>query len=79
MALEAAWELKALNDRRKDMTAKNVDDAIYYIEETGIKQDERLCGFPSGMSRKPGGDRGRKDPGTVSASGLCDHQGREGA
>lgn len=39
-ALEAAWELKALNDRRKDMTAKNVDDAIYYIEETGIKKDD---------------------------------------
>ncbi|MCI8466300.1 MAG: single-stranded-DNA-specific exonuclease RecJ [Lachnospiraceae bacterium] len=35
-----AWELKALNDRRKDMTAKSVEAAIHNIEETGIKEDD---------------------------------------
>ena len=35
-----AWELKELNDRRKDMTAKSVEAAIFNIEETGIKQDD---------------------------------------
>ncbi len=39
-AREAAWELKALNDRRKDMTAENVEAAVYYIEETGIREDD---------------------------------------
>ncbi len=35
-----AWELKELNDRRKGMTERGVKDAIYNIEETGIKKDD---------------------------------------
>ena len=58
-----AWELKELNDQRKDMTAKNVEAGIYYIEETGIKDDpvyvvylpdchESLAGIVAGKLRE---------------------------
>ena len=39
-AYRLAGELKELNDRRKSMTEKGVEDAIYNIEETGIKHDD---------------------------------------
>ncbi len=39
-AEKLAWELKELNDRRKDMTVKSVEAAVYNIEETGIKKDD---------------------------------------
>lgn len=39
-AEKIAWELKELNDRRKNMTAKSVEAAIYNIEETDIRRDD---------------------------------------
>ncbi len=39
-AEKLAWELKELNDKRKDMTARGVEAAIYNIEETGIREDD---------------------------------------
>lgn len=39
-AEKLAWELKELNDKRKDMTARSVEAAVYNIEETGIKKDD---------------------------------------
>ena len=35
-----AWELKELNDRRKDMTARGVEDAVRIIGETGMEKDD---------------------------------------
>ena len=41
-AHQAAIELKALNDERKDLTAKGVEEAIKMVEETALKCDNVL-------------------------------------
>ena len=39
-SMSAASELKALNDSRKDLTLKGVEQAISYIEESGKEKDQ---------------------------------------
>ncbi len=62
-AMALAYELKELNDRRKDMTAENVEAAVRYIEEQGIEKDpvyvvflpdchESLAGIVAGRIRE---------------------------
>ncbi len=41
-ALRLAGELKALNDSRKDMTEKGVEQAVEMIESTSLKEDKVL-------------------------------------
>ncbi len=41
-AMKAAAELKALNDSRKDMTLKGVEQAVSYIEDSGKKNHRVL-------------------------------------
>ncbi|MBQ7433929.1 MAG: single-stranded-DNA-specific exonuclease RecJ [Lachnospiraceae bacterium] len=42
-AMEKAERLKALNDERKDMTLKGVEQAIEQIEQEGLTADKVLC------------------------------------
>lgn len=35
-----AWELKELNDRRKDMTVQSVEAGIYFIEENHMEKED---------------------------------------
>ncbi len=43
IAMEKAVELKALNDARKDMTLKGLEQALTRIQEDGLEQDKVLC------------------------------------
>ncbi len=42
-AMEKAVELKELNDARKDMTLKGLEQALTRIQEDGLEQDKVLC------------------------------------
>lgn len=42
MAAQLAEELKSLNDERKDLTAKGVEQAVHLIETTSLRQDRVL-------------------------------------
>lgn len=42
-AMEKAAELKELNDARKDMTRKGLEQALSRIQEDGLEQDKVLC------------------------------------
>ena len=42
-AMAKAEELKALNDARKDMTLKGLEQALARIQEEGLEQDKVLC------------------------------------
>ncbi len=39
-AMKMAWELKELNDRRKDMTVRSVEAAVRLIEESGMEKED---------------------------------------
>ena len=42
LAKTLAEELKSLNDERKDMTVKGVEEAVEQVEETSLKEDKVL-------------------------------------
>lgn len=44
-AVQAAVDLKELNDARKDLTAKGVEEAVLQTETSGIKEDKVLVLF----------------------------------
>lgn len=58
-----AEDLKALNDSRKEMTEKGVEEAVQMIESTSLKDDKVLVVYlpdchESIAGSSPGGSRG---------------------
>jgi len=47
-AILLSEEVRKLNDTRKNMTAENVEKAIQFVEESGIKQDKVLVVYLEG-------------------------------
>ena len=78
-AADLAQDLKDLNDSRKDMTAKGVEEAVEMVENTDLKNDrvlviylpdchESLAGIIAGRVRE-----------RYVRPGVCIDQGRRGS
>ena len=73
-----AEDLKALNDSRKEMTERGVEEAVQMIESTSLKDDRVLVVYLPDCHESIGRHHRRADPREILQAYICAYPGGRG-